>query len=44
MSNSKGNTLYHGGVTINHEGNKLNNDGENAICAKSALHTSGLGL
>ena len=44
MSNSKGNTLYYGGVTINHEGKKLNYEGEKATCANSPLHASGLGL
>ena len=44
MSNRKGNTLYYGGVTINHEGKKLNNEGERASCANSPLHASDLGL
>ena len=44
MSNSKGNTLYCGGVTIDHEGEKLNNEGEKASCANGTLHASGVGL
>ena len=44
MSNRKGSTLYCGGVTINHEGKKLNSEGEKATCANGPLHASGLGL
>ena len=44
MSESKGNTLYYCGVTISHEGKKLNNAGDKASCANSPLHTYGLGL
>ena len=44
MSNSKGDTLYYGGETINNEGKRLNNDGEKASCANSPLHASGVGL
>ena len=44
MINSKGNTLYYGGLTINHEGKKLNNEGEKASCANNRLHASGVGL
>ena len=44
MSNSKGSTLYYGGVTINHEGKRLNKQGEKATCANSPLYASGLVL
>ena len=43
-SNSKSNTLYYGGVTINHEGKKLDNEGEKASCANSPPHVSGVEL
>ena len=44
MSNSKGNTLYDGGVKINHEGKRLNNEGEKATCANSPLYALSLGI
>ena len=43
MSDSKGNTLYYGSVTINYEGKKLNNKGEKASCANSSLNAYVLG-
>ena len=38
MTNNKGNTLDYGGITINHEGKKLNYGGEKTSCTNSPLH------
>ena len=44
VSNSKVDTLYYGGVTINQEGKKLKNEDEKESCTNSPLYASGLGV